>query len=236
MHRVLFFVLVVSFLGAGCNTNKDKSFEGDPASLYPDYQVTGKEGDDNVTILLQYRLGNKNGNGVNLGPGAKVSLDGELIEVDSTKKNGYFYELNKSADAFVGHHVISFSIGDKEAYKEEFDFKPLTLLHEFPAEIYRLNDTSKSLTLEIADYKPQYPVTLLLTDTSVNNGFNRLDTVHNGILLLRYADLKQLTTGPVLMELVREEERILKSSPRSGRLLITFSLKREFILTDQVKP
>ncbi len=45
--------------------------------------------------------------------------------------------------------------------------------------------------------------------------------------------LTEVTNGPVVLQLHKEENKKLKQSPREGgRLLISYGLQREFVLTD----
>ncbi len=220
----LFFLFSVSFLG--CNNKKDKNYEADPETIWFDYQVTGGEGDDNLTILLQYRGGGEEENGIAAG---EVKLDGETIAADSTKMTGVFYELHKPLTAFTGKHSIVFTDINKREYKEEFDFKPIVLLTP-------VNDTVKrdELVFEFDGLDPEDHVRVLLTDTSyINDGINRVDKVLNGRLVITKSDLENLANGPVQLEFIREYERPVKNGTKEGgRLLITYSLKREFILKD----
>ena len=45
--------------------------------------------------------------------------------------------------------------------------------------------------------------------------------------------LAEVINGPVVLQLHKEENKKLKNSPRQGgRLLISYGLQREFVLTD----
>ncbi len=221
---VILIISVVSLFA--CNNNKDKNYTRNTNALYVDYQVTGKEGDDNLTVLLQYRMGGEDGDGISMD---SVMLDGELLLADSTKMNGIFYELHKPIAGFAGTHSILFTDINKKGYKEEFNFQPVVLSTPVADTIQR-NDFALELEgLETKDY-----VRVLMTDTSfINNGINRVDAVTDGHLMITKADLETLANGPVQLELIREYERRVKNDTGArGRLLITYSLKREFFLKD----
>jgi hypothetical protein len=75
--------------------------------IYYDYQVWGEEGRNEVTIRLQYRRGDEEGDAVALEEPGQVMLDGEPLTADSTKFTGTYYELTKPATEFKGNHTIS---------------------------------------------------------------------------------------------------------------------------------
>ena len=227
MNRFISFLFIIpAILFLGCNNKKDKNYNRNTGTIYFDYQITGKEGDDNLTIMLQYRDRGEDGNGI---PIPNVMLDGEMLLADSTKMTGIFYESHKPIAGFAGTHIITFTDANKKEYKEEFNFKPVVLLTPVADTIQR-NDFALELEgLEAKDY-----IRLLMTDTSfINNGINRVDAVTNGHMMITKDDLETLANGPVQLELIREYERQVKNDTGArGRLLITYSLKREFFLKD----
>ena len=83
--------------------------------------------------------------------------------------------------------------------------------------------------LEPVDY-----IHILFTDTSyTGDGINRVDTVKNGRLVITKKDLKNLADGPVQLVFIREYEKPVKNgTPAGGRIAVSYSLKREFILKD----
>ena len=111
----LFTILVLLF--CGCRNKKDKLYTMDPAALWFDYQVTAKEGNDNLTVMLQYKYGGEDGIAVAAG---NVALDGELFPADSASMTGVFYELNKPIASFTGNHTILFTDLYNKQYKDSF--------------------------------------------------------------------------------------------------------------------
>ncbi len=227
MNRLFSFLFIIlSILFWGCNNKKDKNYAMNPDVLWFDYQVTGKEGNDNLTIMLQYKYGGEDGDAIAAG---NVLLDGEILPADSTKMTGVFYELHKPIASFTGNHHILFTDFNNKQYKEEFNFQPVVLSVLIADTLQRSELVFKLEGLEKEDY-----IRVLLTDTSfINNGINRVDKLINGNLLISKADLESLANGPVQLELIREQERMVKNATEEGgRLLITYSLKREFFLKD----
>lgn len=218
-----FFILCVAFFS--CN-NKKGDTAVDPEDIYFNYKITGEEGDDNLTVMLQYRVGGEEGDALSMD---KVTLDGEILPADSTKMTGTFYELHKPIAAFTGKHSILFTGINKKEYKEEFDFRPVTLLTPVADTIGR-----SEMVFEFDGLEPKDYLTVLLSDTSyINNGINHVAIVVNGRLVIRQSDLENLANGPVQIEFIREYEKPVKNGTKGGgRLLITYSLKREFFLKD----
>ena len=230
MNRLLSLLLISSTLYFfACNNKKDKNYEPKPEAIYFDYQITGKEGDDNLTVMLQYRDGGEDGDAIAVG---KVILDGEIVTVDSAKMTGFFYELHKPISSFSGKHTIVFTGADQKEYKEEFEFQPVVLVIVVADSIRRNEPGIDSIVfvfegLEFEDY-----VRVVLTDTSFDNdGINRVDTVVTGHLYITKADLEFLANGPIQLEFILKHERPVKNGTEAGgRLLITYSLKRDFFL------
>lgn len=226
--RVVMFSISVLLISC-TNTDKENVHIADPDNIYFDYQVTAAEGNDNLTVLLQYRAGGDEADGIFITEPGKIMLDGEVLPADSNKMSGTFYELHKPIAEFSGKHSIVFTDIDKKEYKEDFSFQPVVLLTPIADTTQRNDLVFEFEGLEAKDY-----IGVLMTDTSfINNGINRMDTVVNGKLVITKADLESLANGPVQLEFIWEYERpIKKSTGGGGRLLITYSLKREFVLKD----
>jgi hypothetical protein len=81
---------------------------------------------------------------------------------------------------------------------------------------------------------PDY-IRVLMTDTSfTGEGINRLDTVYkDGLINIRKDEMDDLVNGPVQLELIREVDREVRNGTNEGgRIVITYSLRREFFLRD----
>ena len=65
-------------------------------AIYFDYRVWGDEENDNVTVRLQYLIGGENGNTIVLEDPGKVEFDGEILQADSSRMNGFYYEVQES--------------------------------------------------------------------------------------------------------------------------------------------
>ena len=75
----LLFILP-SILLFACTSNEiGNSKDVNPDAIYFDYKIWGEEGNENVTVKLQYRFGGQNGTTLTMEDPAKVELDDELI-------------------------------------------------------------------------------------------------------------------------------------------------------------
>jgi hypothetical protein len=219
---------------AACTSNEiGSSKDVTPETVYFDYRVWGDEQSDNVTVKLQYRFAGENGTTLVLEDPSHVELDGQKIAVDSSKMSGAYYEMNLPALDFAGQHTIVFTDMAKKVYKEEFDFSIISFKKPFPATINR-----QDLEIELDGTAPEDYVRLLLTDTSsFSKGIDRIDTIKDGRILISRADLENLHNGPISLEIIKEDEKLLKQATKEGgRLSLSYGLKREFELKDALKP
>ncbi len=228
----IFLLLITCSALASCLNNAEigSAKDVDPKSIYYDYTVSGEEGSDDATMMLQYRFGGRNGTTLVLDSPAKVLVDGVQIKVDSAKLTGAFYELIKPAASFNGNHTILFTDRDGKEHKEEFSYRPFALANELPEKIKRQPFTIKLNGFDTG----QALVRLVMMDTAFKTRDVNMEVyVESGQLRIDSMQLANLKNGPINLELYREEERPLKQpSKEGGRLQITYSLKRQFELID----
>jgi hypothetical protein len=220
------FVLSLSFLS--CNNEEiGSSRDVEPRSIFFDYQVRAEESRNDVTVMLQYRFGGKNGTTLFLEAPSKVELDGQLIPVDSSKMTGAFYEFQQPVENFLGKHSIRFTDREGKKYEEAFEFRTMRLAREIPDSIPR-----GELILELQGVDPGAIVRVLLSDTSfTGEGINRLESVQDSKIRITAAEMDKLANGPIHLELIQEtEEPIKNGTPEGGRLSISYGLRREFLL------
>ena len=228
IRRFLILALPVFFIG--CRSNEiGNSNDVDPDSIWFDYKVSGEEGNDNITVLLQYRFGGSNGTTLLLVEPSMVKVDGVQVKGDSSRMTGAFYEFSKPLSEFVGTHEIIFTDNNKKEYKETFHFQPMSLVTELPDTIRRRDVSFVLQGLEKEDY-----VRVLLTDTSFTSvGINRLDSARDGKILISKSDLEKLVNGPIHLELIKEnEQKVEATTKEGGRISIFYGLRRSFILSD----
>ena len=227
----LVFACCVMVLSVACVSNyRDNHKEIGPDAIYFDYNIVGDEENNIITVKLQYRIGGPNGWTWLIPSQGKVEIDGELIEADSSKRNGIWYEVSKPLGEFEGQHTIVFTNSGK-TYKEVFDFKVVSLKTKVPRVIKRGDLVFELDGLDSGDH-----IRVLLTDTAFySRGIDRVDTVKDGRISISRTELDNVTDGPVTIEFYRETQKELKETTiKGGRLSISYGLRRVFQLRDTV--
>jgi hypothetical protein len=199
-------------------------------TTYADYKVWAEEGQDEVTVRLQYHRGDIEGPAFALPPPAKVLLDGEELVADSTRFNGVFYELSKPVGAFRGHHTITVVGADGKSQKETFEFTPFTLASELPANLKKkpfsifLNGLPDDGSL----------VRVVIIDTDYESAdVNEEIVPENGVVEVTEQHLSNLTKGPIVLEIYQEVERnISGNGHQTGRFSLTYGLRRQLSLVE----
>jgi hypothetical protein len=225
---IIFYLLAI--LNCRCNNSGDvtiKYTDNDP--LYFDYKIWGREDQDYITVMLQYRSGSAYGTTRKLKEPSKTELDGIRLGADSSKMSGFFYEQEKPLDSFAGDHVIMFTDSAGKTYRETFVFNPFTVETDIPAVVSR-----NGLVLQLAGVKPEDLIRIIALDTAFKSrGINDVDTIINGRVMIGRDRLRNLVNGRIHLELYKEEEWPLKNgSSAGGSLSISYGLKREFVLAD----
>ncbi|HWR32741.1 MAG TPA: hypothetical protein VN451_04420 [Chitinophagaceae bacterium] len=232
MNRLLLFLLTFSLLFFfSCTSNEiGNAKDVNPEAIYFDYRIWGEEGNDQVTVKLQYRFGGPNGTTLLLEEPGKVELDGQVLKADSSSYSGVYYEVQKPVASFTGRHTIVFTDINKKEYKEIFTFRPIALETEIPDTIQRSRIVFKFRGIDGPDY-----IRVLMTDTSfTGEGINRLDTVYrDGLIKIKKEEMAELANGPIQLELIREFDKPVRNgTSEGGRVSITYTLRREFFLKD----
>ncbi|MGZ8553090.1 MAG: hypothetical protein ACXWV8_06770 [Chitinophagaceae bacterium] len=164
---------------------------------------------------------------------AKVEFDGEFLQVDSSRRNGYYYEARIPLENFAGKHSIAFTDLSGKQYIEEFGFSLISLRKELPAVL-----TRDEFVLELAGLDSGGIVKVLISDTAFySRGIDRIDTVRNDSIIITPRDLESLKNGPVYLEIYKDEEWPLKQpGTGGGKLFLSYGLKRAFELKDAPIP
>lgn len=221
-----FFLALVIF--SSCTSNEiGNSKEVNPDAVYFDFEIWADEGREDVTINLQFRQGEPNGTTLVLEEPSKVELDGEKIMPDSTKFSGAYYEIQKPLASFAGKHTILFTDLNNKEYSEEFEFTPFKISSDVPGILKR-----GDLVFNLEGLEPEEIIRVILSDTSfASQHINDMDTVRNGKLIISADRLQALKDGPIDLQFNREFERpLLKGTKETGRLSITYGVKRAFEL------
>jgi hypothetical protein len=225
----VFFATVIV---TACNDSSRVAKDGTgQEAVYSDYRIEGEEGKEKVTCLFQFRLGGPNGPAFLLNEPRAIELDGEAVHPDSTRLSGVYYELTRPVSEFKGKHALVFTDEQGKRHRQEFEFWPFSLATEIPSKVKRA-----PFAIQLTNFpKNSTPVQLIMVDTAFEtNDVNEMAVVNKGQLLISEPLLSRLKSGPVLMELIKEEEKSIKKGSRwKGRLVISYELKREFELVDK---
>jgi hypothetical protein len=226
--KALPFIFLLSIFSYSCTSNEiGNSKDVNPESIYFDYKIRGEERDSSVTLYLQYRMGGPNGTTLVVETPAKVQLDSETIPVDSARLTGAYYEIQKPSQSFAGRHSIVFTDVNNKQYEQEFIYQPFKLKTKIPATINRADLAFDFSGLASEDY-----IRVILTDTSfMSKDIHEIDTVKNNRLVITADKLKNLTDGPITLQVYKEIEKPIKNGTKEGgRISVTYGLQREFEL------
>lgn len=230
MLRPVVALIFSSCLLWSCSNNDyQDNKKVDPETIFLDYQLRGDEESGFVTLKLQYRLGGSMGRGLLLEEPSKVEFDGKVLQPDSSKLNGVYYDISIPIDQLAGKHTIVYTDIKKKTFREEFDFPLVSLATKVPDSLHR-----RDLEFNLTGVREGERLHLLLTDTSFySKGIDRVDSVRGGKIIVSKKELDNLRSGPVQLEFYQERERRpMQVSRAGGRLSFYYGLKRVFELRD----
>lgn len=223
----LMIALIPVFVLVTCR-EEDKRGNIQRSDLYFDYKIWGEEDKEEVTVMLQFRLRGPEGTTIALEAPRTIQLDGDVLNMDSTRITGAYYEIQKLAASFAGIHTITFTDITKKQYLDTFRFLPFTLTTATGDSLVR-----DDIQLGITGLQDLAVVHVVLTDTSfTTNDISQIDTVRNGALLITRQSLKSVASGPVTLQLFKREEHPVTGGRKGGHISVTYGLQREFELKD----
>ncbi len=230
--KPFFPLLGCAFFAFSCTDDTGRMGVPKPAAgaVYADYQVWAEEESGQVTIRLQLRQGNAEGPAFALPTPGQISLDGETLAADSTPLNGVYYETAKQVTDFAGEHTIAVQHPKGNQHEEQFTFRPFTLARELPAGIKK-----KPFAILLQGIEEDTgPLRLVMIDTDYESAdVNEEVWPQKGQLNITKEHLANLTKGPVVLEIYQEVEKAIEGSRRyTGKLSLTYGLKREFQLVE----
>ena len=232
MNRFFIFAAVFFILlSFSCRNNREpeNTDDIDPEAIFLDYQVRGEEGNDLVTVLLQFKAGDSYGAPLALNAPSQVELDGKLVPAGHSKMTGTFYEIQRPVNGFSGTHTLVFTDAKNRKYKEEFSFQSMSLATAIPDTLRR-----NELVFDFEGLEPVDKMRVVIADTSYpGQEVDRSDTVKNGHLIIPEEDILSLANGPIQALFIREQEIDVKNHLKKagGRIAFSYTLKREFFLT-----
>jgi hypothetical protein len=228
MHFLKLFKIPLLLVALTSCSNDDARTTVAAEDVYLDYKVWAEEGREEVTCMLQFHEGGPEGASMALQAPAGVWLDGQELQSDSARLTGAYYELQQPLQAFAGEHTIVFKDGSGGEHREVFTFQPITLQTQIGERLKR-----GPLKLKLQGLGENDKVRVLMVDTAfTTNDINRVQPVQNGAITLQPDELRHVSTGPVTLYIIKEEERPVQKEGRGGKISITYGLKRDFDLVD----
>jgi hypothetical protein len=226
---VIAIVVLFSLIIFSCTNIDSPRHKVNPEFIYFDFLAWGDEESGNITVKMQFRAGGPNQEAIVLKAPSQVSFDGKVLQADSNKLTGPYYEVITPASDFSGQHKIVFTDIHNKQYTTAFDFPVITIANNIDSVLAR-----GDLVLELNGLKPNDRVRVILTDTTFyGRGIEKMDTMETNTITITSYELMNLKNGPVYLELFREEDIDLQETMQSGgRFYLTYGLKREFILKD----
>ena len=229
MFRVFILVALLPFILQACtDVESPPEQKAGMEGIYLDYKIWAEEGLDHVTCIFQFRDGGLEGDALPVEKPGKVELDGVPIPIDSARFTGVYYETHQSFESFAGEHTVELTTSDGKQFREEFSFLPFRLDQELPDRIPRQPFVIKLQNMPERETR----IRVVITDTSFSTpDVNEVVAVVKGQVDIDESMLRNLSNGPLILELYREEQRRLKNTPgHGGRISITYGLKRDVIL------
>jgi len=221
----LYFFLIVVLFTRCTNPEKDQQDSAFTGPVYYNLKVWGEEGNDSINCFFQYHSLTIDGPVFNPVDNALVKIDNKVLNPDSAKLSGPYYDLRVSKEDFNGKHELEFSTGTNKLTKAEFEFH---VFHPAPGWPSSISRGEHQLKFDNLSTEPT-TIRLSMIDTSFDtNDFNELVTVENGRLLLTTDMLKDLAPGPISLEITRESEKVNSN----GRIWTSYSIRKELELED----
>lgn len=216
-------LMVLLFIIVGCRDSA--GYRED--ELFLDYQVTGEEGADQVSVLVQFRERNSYGPTVELRQGAGIELDGNKLDFNKETRNGPIYIASRSLNEFKGSHQLIYTDSKGRKWRQDLIFSVFSLSGD--STLNRPID-SAGFVLTIRAEPAFNKIRVLLTDTSyAGKEIDKTLLVKRNQIHITKNDLKGLKSGPVQLELVAEKHHILeRKGQANGALHVAYTLRREF--------
>ena len=198
-----------------------------PGQLYLNYSVSSEEGAEDVVCKMVFTVGKPSGKTLALNGIGRLTLDDQILEPDSTRLGGAYYETTLQAAAFEGTHKIVFDGVDGARFTEEFQYRPFRLARELPPGLPK-----SPFYIELLDAPEE--LQLIMIDTSFESSdVNETVQVRDGRIAITGEMLARLVSGPVILELHQEDTRPLKEpTGAGGHFTLFYALKRELELAD----
>ena len=193
------------------------------ASGGPNIWDYSEEGNQEVESTAQYRFGGPDGTTLVLSDSSKVTLDGQLISVDSSKYKGAFYTIQKPFKSFTGKHTWAFTDVQGKVYEESFLFQPIQLREAIPASI-----RPAAMELKFDGLQSGDSLYITIADTSKNiYAEEKKYVINNNVVTIPQATIQTLKPGIITFDFyVKNIRELVNSTKEGGTITQTYTLKQ----------
>ena len=222
-QRLSYFLLVSIY---SCNGSDIGDTSGTAKNISQHYSVVYQEGNGNLQVYAQFRIGNDKGPSIALNSPGNIQFDDALLNADSSNRKEIIYHQLLSVENVYGEHHFTFTGMDNKKYDNKFlfdDFKinlPLTIHKDQP-----LNVEFATSPLQKFDYIQISP---LESDSSFSVTYSGADTTK--CIVIPPANLQKQRTGQLKLAVTLYRRMPLKkSTPGGGYIEIMYTLDPVYI-------
>ena len=224
LHSFLPLILFAMILFTSCASNEiGDSKDVAQDKIYQSYFINYTEGNASAAVECQFRFAGRNGTTLVLNSPSQVTLDGEILKVDSSKGGGAMYPAQKGATGFFGKHNFAFTTTDNKTYTNSFSFSPFKLVNlpSSASKAQPLNINFETEALQSDDY-------IELETTNSDSSFTvRHTSADAGNAILIPAKLLKKQTGKQLslQATIYRSPALQQTTNEGGRMEMKYELK-----------
>ena len=143
--NLIFLLFIVSVVQACQSPEAEKKITRVPPVNLA-LRIWGEEGKESFHCLAQVQSVESRAVPGKLDAGEKITVDGVLLEADSARYSGVFYQAELPIDQFAGEHLVSFTSEDGRTHTEKFEFMQpcqngyYKILAPFLTKLYSINN------------------------------------------------------------------------------------------------
>jgi len=171
-------VAAIAFVFNACASNEiGNSKDVTPETIYQQYNITYREGDEQVKVLAQCRFAGENGTTLVLSAPSNIAFDDKVLTVDSNAVSGAYYEELYPVAGFFGKHQFTYTDINLKKMKQPFTFTQFKLIN-LPAIAYK--NQPLQIAFETADWGPgdYIEINAENSDSTFSLTHNALDESH----------------------------------------------------------
>ena len=222
LFPIVFFCC--TFLISGCTSNEiGESKDVSQETIYQQYNVSYKEGDNNATVYSQFRFAGDNGTTLVLTRPAGIQFDEVLLAVDSSEYEGAFYKKSLPGESFYGDHLFRYTDINKKRFENRFFIAPFKLVN-IP------EVTSRAITLQIpfesSPLGPDDYIEMNAVDTDSSFSVSHTPKENKSFILIPVEDLqRQKGNQLMLVAILHRKIALQQNTTEGGRLEVEHTLK-----------